>query len=676
MHIKAIAMRSSWIIVFVLILIWGSAQAQQQTPRSQTEDSTSGGCRIVSLRSSQSAGKVRLVVETSQKPDYQVYQQNEHLIVELFDTAPCQVQPEKIRDHSFLRHWEISNPALGLFRWDITGRYPVPAEQCRIEVLNNPHRLAVDIYTKWTEDEHYQLTPGVSWHRRQYFGQICPYLLWNQVSFDPRDEHVTLDIASGQDRPGKCEAVSSIVSRKNALAGINGGYFNMAGGEPLGLIVREGQIINPHVTRRPPRTAFGLTKDKKGVFARAKAVNGQVLTLDNRVWPDIELALGGGPRLLSGGTMQLTTDEEALGPKGNDITRSCGRTAVSTDSQGRIAFSTASGYSDNHSEGIKLDQMAHLLLRSGAVDAVNLDGGGSVNMAIRGNLVAHGPGAGKYERPVANALVLYDDRPSTAPAQIDLQFEPAKIQADGSSSCKVGALVRDAQGNNVQDGTSVFFHAPGIKATRAFTVSGQAYAECTALRLSTPIPISVTSGFAKAQAFIGLKYSDPDRMLVRWYRTVKDSDFPLRSDEDSSLRGPARTSPTPMLAPGSETKETAEDVPESEQNSDPGESQEQNDGRRQEPPSAADALQPAPIAAEARRLQIIDIRVRIIDKWYNGLSFQTVEIMNDGKMLGSYTTDQYGEIKASVQIPGETAKLEIRSAGLQPYKVYFSESLQ
>ncbi|MDO5295118.1 MAG: phosphodiester glycosidase family protein [bacterium] len=634
MQALAVKMRSKWTIIAALLLIvllLENVQAQnRQQPRPQTEDTTAQENRIISLRSSQSPGKVRLVVETSAPPDYQVYQQNEHLIVELFGIAPCQVQPEKIRDRSFIRKWEVSHPALGLFRWDITGRYPIPTEQCRLDILENPNRLVVDIYTKWTEDENYQLTPGVAWHRRQYFGQLQPYLLWNQVTFDPQDEHLTLDIAMGQDTPNQREAVSSLVSRKNALVGINGGYFNMAGGEALGLVVRSGQIISPHVSRRPPRSVFGLTKAKKAVFARAKAINGQLLTLDNQVWPDINLALGGGPRLVANGAIQLTTDDEALGPKGNDITRPCGRTAVSADQQGRLAFTTASGYSDNHSEGIKLEQMAQLLLRSGATDAVNLDGGGSVNMSIQGNLVAHGPGAGTYERPVANALVLYDDRPVTAPAQIELKFQPAKLPADGQSTCQITAIVTDAQGEPVKDGTTVFFHAPGIQATRALTTGGKACAECKALRLSTPIPISVISGFAKAQAFIGLKYAVPDRMLVRWYRTVKESPVLQQLDTDSSLAESVQTSPTPLLDSAAASESST--------------------------------------AGQPMRMQIIDFRVRVIDKWYNGLSYQNIEVWNAGQMIGSYTTDQYGEVKASAQIPGDKADIEIRCADLPSVK--------
>ena len=248
MQILAAILRSPWMLCALFLLLAGAVNAQNDLLLNPIKgEAQQPGNRIISLRSSQTKGKVRLVVETANTPDYQVYQQNDHLLLELFDTAGGQVQPDKIRDHSFIRSWEVSNPALGLFRWDIKCLYPIPAEQCRIEVLDDPHRLVVDIYTQWIEDETYQLTPGVIWNKRQYFGKICPYLLWNQITFDPKDEHLTLDIALGEDRLGKCEAVSSIVSRKNALVGINGGYFNMSGGRMPAELVRERfQKLNSH----------------------------------------------------------------------------------------------------------------------------------------------------------------------------------------------------------------------------------------------------------------------------------------------------------------------------------------------------------------------------------------------------------------------------------------------
>ncbi|MBQ7567677.1 phosphodiester glycosidase family protein [bacterium] len=664
--------------IFLAAVVLGAQSSLSAIPQhdSSSEEPFNS---ILALRSSESKGKVRLVIETANAPDYQVYQQNEHLVIELFHTADCKLQPNSLSKSGFVRDWQVSNPALGMFRWDIRGRYALPAEQYRVDVLENPHRLFVDLYTQWTEDEHYQLSPGVSWHRRQYYGQMSPYLLWNQVVFDPKDEHITLDIALGLDSTSKCEAVTSIVARKKALVGINGGYFNMSGGA-LGLVVREGKIISPHVSRRPPRSAFAMTSDKKAAFARAKAVKGQVLTLDNKVWPDVVLALGGGPRLLANGSVQLTTDEEELGPKGNDITRSCGRTAVSADAKGRLAFSTASGYSDSHSQGITLNQMAHLLQRSGAVDAVNLDGGGSVDMSIQGKLAAHGPGAGTYERPVANALLIFDDRPATHPAKIDIKLEHETMLADGKKHCRIKALVSDEAGHPVADGTTVFFSAPGIENTRSLTVNGQAQAQCVALRLPLSLPVCVKSGTAQAKAVIQLKTGEPEHILARWYKTVKTGtsitmpslpDEPAPPSPSNSEPSPSSssplTAPTPMFDFGTASEISGQ--PEEAEELETSLEGPQNGAKEglDEPSSSSGGIRPP------QQMHVIDFRARVIDKWYNGIPDQTLEAWYAGKLVGSYTTDQQGEVRATVQIPDMCGNLELRCAGLEPFKLYFGD---
>jgi exopolysaccharide biosynthesis protein len=58
---------------------------------------------------------------------------------------------------------------------------------------------------------------------------------------------------------------------------------------------------------------------------------------------------------------------------------------------------------------MSLPELAGLLRALGADHAINLDGGGSSVMVIRGATVSH-PADPTGERPVANALILARDR--------------------------------------------------------------------------------------------------------------------------------------------------------------------------------------------------------------------------------------------------------------------------
>jgi exopolysaccharide biosynthesis protein len=60
----------------------------------------------------------------------------------------------------------------------------------------------------------------------------------------------------------------------------------------------------------------------------------------------------------------------------------------------------------SESRGATLDELAGLMLEAGAVDALNLDGGGSSTLAVNGNLV-NLPTGGTAERQVMSALITF-----------------------------------------------------------------------------------------------------------------------------------------------------------------------------------------------------------------------------------------------------------------------------
>lgn len=80
------------------------------------------------------------------------------------------------------------------------------------------------------------------------------------------------------------------------------------------------------------------------------------------------------------------------------------RTAVGATANGTILMVVVDGRRDGYSVGLTLVQLAHFMKREGAVRAVNLDGGGSSEMWVQGNIVNRPSDGG--ERAVTNALLL------------------------------------------------------------------------------------------------------------------------------------------------------------------------------------------------------------------------------------------------------------------------------
>jgi exopolysaccharide biosynthesis protein len=58
------------------------------------------------------------------------------------------------------------------------------------------------------------------------------------------------------------------------------------------------------------------------------------------------------------------------------------------------------------STGMSLEMLAELLLEFGAVEAMNLDGGGSTTMVIH-NKVVNRPSDQTGERPVSDAILIF-----------------------------------------------------------------------------------------------------------------------------------------------------------------------------------------------------------------------------------------------------------------------------
>jgi exopolysaccharide biosynthesis protein len=372
--------------------------------------------------------------------------------------------------------------------------------------------LELDLDYAW--EDKFRLSPAVLWTRREQ-AQRGRYLLWNELSLDPSDPSLELQIGLAKDRVDSRERTSEMIKRTGSLAGVNGGYFASAGG-PLGVVVRDGKLVSPHVGRRPPRTTLGVMKDRRIEMDQVVAQKGTLASRSGQTWDDVQLALGGGPRLLRRGRVALTTNEEELGPNGNDITRSCARTAVATTKDGRILIATASGHRDNHLEGVRLEELAGELLRRGGSEAMNLDGGASTTMAVGDEVVSLGPGAPRAEKPVATALLVRDTRADTHPYRVELRCSDREVPANGTARVDLEVRVTDASGKPVPDDTPVRLYAERMKfsKTQLATQGGRVQVQALALAAPGTAAIRAECAGVRDQVEVKLQAGSPARLFT------------------------------------------------------------------------------------------------------------------------------------------------------------------
>ncbi|NLJ75120.1 MAG: phosphodiester glycosidase family protein [Firmicutes bacterium] len=115
-----------------------------------------------------------------------------------------------------------------------------------------------------------------------------------------------------------------------------------------------------------------------------------------------EQIIGGGPRLVRDGLVWITGEEEQF--RKDILVGRAPRTALGITADNKLLLVTVNGRQPNISVGMTLKELATLLIELGAVQAMNLDGGGSTTMVIR-DLVLNLPSDG-VERPVSNAIVV------------------------------------------------------------------------------------------------------------------------------------------------------------------------------------------------------------------------------------------------------------------------------
>ena len=202
------------------------------------------------------------------------------------------------------------------------------------------------------------------------------------------------------------ELTSEIAARTDAVAAINGSFFNMRA--PYGSVnyLRvDGEELAPNALDSYENGRKGRSTRQTGAIATFKG-NLYVLKGDNiaRWERDIEAEdlVTTGPMLLAGGECEAVVAD-------NFNRNRHPRTAVGVRPDGTVLLVVADGRNAS-AAGLSMLELQQLMLVLGCRDAVNLDGGGSTAMVVRGEVVNH-PSDNKQfdaagERRVANAIVV------------------------------------------------------------------------------------------------------------------------------------------------------------------------------------------------------------------------------------------------------------------------------
>ncbi len=121
-------------------------------------------------------------------------------------------------------------------------------------------------------------------------------------------------------------------------------------------------------------------------------------------WGRAYSILGAGPQLIKSGRIAITHLQEKM-PE-TFATDRHPRTAVGKTADGKLLMVTVDGRQPKVSVGMSLHSLADLLIELKAVDAINLDGGGSTTMVVN-HRVVNSPSDQAGERAVGDAVLVF-----------------------------------------------------------------------------------------------------------------------------------------------------------------------------------------------------------------------------------------------------------------------------
>lgn len=154
-----------------------------------------------------------------------------------------------------------------------------------------------------------------------------------------------------------------------------------------------------------PADGFVLSTDAAQSFLFDSLKVGDTLKKSVTSYPDIsDVAYGmtAGPMLIRGGIVQKSLIEDFT-ITSSIVSKRNPRTAVGLTKDNHLIFVVVEGRSAR-SAGMSLDELARLMQTLGAVDAINLDGGGSSEIVVKDKIMNE-LSDGK-ERPLANAFLI------------------------------------------------------------------------------------------------------------------------------------------------------------------------------------------------------------------------------------------------------------------------------
>lgn len=349
----------------------------------------------------------------------------------------------------------------------------------------------------WTETtSNYTLPTGI----KMFSGErVSPVLKIFYIDVDMNNPDLVIHPYIGSNK-----TINNFVPFVGAYAGINGGFFG--GTNSFSAVVYPYEVKAQNVatvtrfSQSYPviRSFFGMNFDRtfnvEWIYHYGNNIsdvyrfdepmpytNNQPTPLppplqaNGNQYQNLLVGIGGAPTLVKNGQVNVTYNEEIMWGSGVGLDNGDPRTAVGYTADNHVIMIVADGRQVT-SQGVGLPELAQIMIDLGCVEAMNLDGGGSTQMAV-GNQLVNTP---SESRAVPTILtVTHKDSLKLPPVP---QYE--KIIDTGDPECSLVGNgwfasanpgfwgTTPAQLNPIGDGSSYAEFGPGFSVETVYEVYG------------------------------------------------------------------------------------------------------------------------------------------------------------------------------------------------------------
>ena len=241
-----------------------------------------------------------------------------------------------------------------------------------------------------TKDKGNDLYKIIDVSGKNYKGKLA-------VVYDPSKVKIGVSNQLGTNyKTAKGQYINEIAARYKAVLAINGGGFidpgwNTWGGVPHGITISQGKLVSNNAKASVGGGIVGFTKDNKLVLTH--------YTAQQAIKAGIRDCVEFGPFLVVNGKSSYI--------KGNGGWGVAPRTAIGQRADGIVLLLTIDGRQQG-SAGVDMNELSRIMVRYGAINAANMDGGTSTAMELNGQIISNprnGNGV-KKTRPVPTAWIV------------------------------------------------------------------------------------------------------------------------------------------------------------------------------------------------------------------------------------------------------------------------------